>query len=107
VQDTNEFKQRVEAKDFHYLENAGPPNGESMEWQRIDVFSCPKCGSFHTMDSTQVKIKVESGKRKENTTVTVHHLLLTASEADALQKLGAKMTPPPAPELPKTTSASA
>jgi len=108
--DINEFKQRMEAKDFHHLESAGPPNGESMEWQRIDVFSCSKCGSFHTMDSTHVKIKVESGKRKENTKMTLHHLVLTASEADALHKLGAKMMPvaiPPAPEPPKAAGVSA
>ena len=110
VTDTSEFRQRMEAKDFRYLESAGAPTGESTEWQRIDLFSCPKCGSFHTMDSTRVKIKVESGKRKEETKQTVHHLLLTASEADALHKLGQKMAPPlipPVPEPPQGVGASA
>jgi hypothetical protein len=92
--DLTEFKRRMEAKDFKYLEEAGAPKPETAEFQRIDVFSCAKCGSFHTLDSSQIKVKIESGKRKEQSTATLHHLLLTASEADALTKLGQKMNPP-------------
>jgi len=95
--DPAEFKQRMEAKDFKYLESQGAPTEDTAEFQRIDVFSCPRCGGFHTLDSTQVKIKIESGKRKEETTQTMHHLLLSSSEAEALRKLGEKMNPP-APE---------
>jgi hypothetical protein len=87
------YRQRIEAKDFKYLEAAGAPTADHLEFQRIDVFSCEKCGVFHTLDSTQVKVKIESGKRKEETKQTVHHLILTAGEADALRKLGEKMHP--------------
>lgn len=89
--DLAEYQRRLEAKDFKYLEAAGPPTAETAEFQRIDVFSCERCGVFHTLDSTQVKVKIESGKRKEETRQTVHHLALTASEVQALVKLGEKM----------------
>ncbi|HTK95452.1 MAG TPA: hypothetical protein VL382_07410 [Terriglobales bacterium] len=100
-------KQRIEAKDFHYLESAGAPRPDSMEWLRLHLFSCPKCGSFHTLDAEKVKIKVESGKRKENTSTAMHHLLLTASEAEALQRLGEKMGPKSVAEMAQSAGASA
>ena len=96
VSDLATFQQRMEAKDFKYLEAAGAPKPETLEFQRIDVFSCERCGTFHTLDSITVKIKLENKKRKEETAQSMHHLLLTASEAQSLIKLGQTMRPAPA-----------
>ena len=99
VSDMAEFKRRMEAKDFHYLESAGPPKPASLVWVRLDVHSCPRCGSFHTMDGEQATVKIESGKRKESTKTVLHNLILTASEAETLRKLQQRMDvvlPPPA-----------
>jgi len=105
--DLNEFKRRVEAKDWKYVESGGAPKAEHMEFQRIDVFSCEKCGVFHTLDATTVKVKIDSGKRKEETAQSMHHLILTASEAQALIKLGQTMNPPILAEAEKAAGASA
>ncbi|HSE50085.1 MAG TPA: hypothetical protein VLA96_12825 [Terriglobales bacterium] len=107
IRDLNEYKRRLEGKDFKFLEAAGAPKAETMEFQRIDVFSCEKCGVFHTLDSTTVKVKIESGKRKEETAQSMHHLVLTASEAQALVKLGQAMNPPVLAEAEKAAGANA
>lgn len=104
TQNVEEFKQRMEAKDFRYLESLGAPAAECADWQQIDLYTCPKCMNTNTLSAKRVVLKVEKKETKKEESDILKHLVLSVSEADTVKKLGEKMQ---APGEPKAAAAGA
>jgi hypothetical protein len=91
--DVNELKQRMESKDFGYLEKLGTAGVEEPAWFRVDLHSCPSCQATNTLTVKSITVSVDKrGKRSEKSTDVVDKLLISASEADAIRRFGQKPT---------------
>lgn len=106
TQNVDEFRQRMEAKDFRYLEGLGAPSADCADWQQVDIFSCPKCANLNTLEAKRITVTVEKDKKKEQSADLMSHLLLSVSEAEALRKLGERMNAAPAEQAAAASASS-
>jgi len=60
---------------------------ETQERIVLDLAHCARCNQLHTLSARHITIKVKDGKREDETTKVVSHLLLTPEEALAVQNL--------------------
>ena len=85
------FKQDLENKNFAAVEKLGPAPDYSVDFHRLDMYSCEKCSMFDVLDAVRVRRVKQRGKTQEKTSNTVRWLLLSSSEAGALRKMAQRM----------------
>lgn len=95
--DADETKRRLEAKDFAHVEKLGPVAPDAMAWFQFDLDTCSTCPGTNTVSVKAVKVKLEKGKRTEDTSGLVDKLLVTAGDVDTIRRLGQKFALPPPP----------
>jgi hypothetical protein len=99
--DGEAMKERMEEKDFSYLQHLGAVPEDGAAWYRLDVHRCPDCGMTQTLRVTQFCRKFERpdpAKDKTDSDELFCQLLLTPAEAEQITNLGQKM-PPKLPKL--------
>ncbi len=98
-----ELKERMEAKDFQYLENQGVADPKAaFAWYRLDLHSCPKCGMTNTLRITRFQHKLEGKTVKAELLQNqiLRQLNLNSSEAELVRRLQEKLAPTPAAPAP-------
>ena len=83
--DTVELKRRLETKDFGYLAALGPRSSHDVEWFRIDLHRCPRCGNTAMLTAKSVDLTTEGGRDK--TKIIVEKLLVTQAEVETLRQI--------------------
>ena len=103
-----ELKQHLEIKDFAYVEQLGAVQPDSIAWYDFDLASCPQCNMTNTLSVTQhERIQRKKGKEKASERTVLHHLLLSANEADTIRKLKEKLNVPTSQAMPGITAVQA
>lgn len=97
--DRAELKQRMEAKDFSFLEKLGQVPPDAREWFRLDLYECPSCHMTNTLTVKTVTAKVEGkdGKASQQTEDLLDKLVIAAGDVETIRRIGQKLAPP-APE---------
>ncbi len=91
--DRAEMRQRMEAKDFGYLEKLGAVDPEATAWVRLDICSCPTCRATNTLSAYSISISVnKEGRKTELTSSLIANLLISSTEADTIRQIGQKLT---------------
>ncbi len=95
--DPAEIKQRMESKDFSYLEKMGAVEPGGAAWVRLDLHSCPACHGANTLSAESVTLAVDKrGKKTKTTKTLIAKLLVSPAEADAIRQIGQKLAASPA-----------
>jgi len=93
--DPDEMKQRMELRDFSYLEKLGGAKSDAAAWMALNIHSCSTCRNTHTLSMKSVTVTVDKkGKESRQEKEVMDKLLLSSSEAENLRALGQKLHPP-------------
>lgn len=93
--DANEMQQRMELRDFSYLEKLGGAKSDAAAWMALNIHSCPSCRNPHTLRMKSVTVTLDKkGKESREENEVMDKLLLSPSEAENLRDLGQKLNPP-------------
>lgn len=89
--DAGELKQRMEVKDFGFLEKLGGVPPDARQWFRLDLHSCPTCQMTNTLTVKSVTRSVDKqGKASDTVKDLVDQLLVTSDDAATMRRLGQK-----------------
>ena len=84
-----ELVQRLELKDFGYLESLRAPESEEEAHHQLDLESCPRCGQTQALDVTLAFLEQNSeGEVLMSRKKIMENLLLSPEEARAIRSLG-------------------
>ncbi len=91
----NELQQRLELRDFSYLEKLGGAKSDAAAWMALNIHSCPTCRNTHTLSMKSVTVTLDKkGKESREEKEVMDKLVLSSSEAENLRALGQKLHPP-------------
>jgi hypothetical protein len=100
--DPDEMKQRMEMKDFSYLEKLAAGKAEAGASMSLDIHTCPGCRNTNTLTvkSTTVTVDKKGNESKDEKEVLAK-LVLTPTDAETIRSLGQKFALTPAPQIAK------
>jgi hypothetical protein len=93
--EADEFKRRLEAKDFQYLRDVGAKAEDDAEWYRVDLHFCPGCGQTNALSVQKEKLNFDSkGKPSVSSSSFIDKLLLSGADAQHLRAAGREAAQP-------------
>jgi hypothetical protein len=100
--DPDEMKQRMEMKDFSYLEKLAAGKMDPSASMSLDVHTCPNCRNTNTLTVKSTTVTADNkGKESKEEKEILDKLVLTPSDAETIRSLGQKFALSPAPEIAK------
>ena len=94
-----QLQQRLELKDFGYLQQLGAVPRGALCWFQLGLHSCPQCGMTNTLQLWKMRSQMTRNGETRGGRLIFRQLLLTPGEAAAIRELGQKL-PPDQPLLP-------
>jgi hypothetical protein len=85
------MRERMEAKDFAFLDELGPRRTSDNFFYRFDMYTCPGCGATNTLTIDDVAIETDYRDRESRTSErVVHNLLLDGGDVVKLRAIAEK-----------------
>jgi hypothetical protein len=87
------LKERMEARDFAFLETLGPRRTNDNFWFRFDLHTCPECGATNTLTIDDITEEWDNSRNREDRTShrVVQNLLLSPEEVVEHRAIAARL----------------